>query len=61
MIAAKLVAEGVDFEQVRPMIATAERGLQSAVLKAGRGSCGPTPGYRSNGQIDSLRERGITT
>jgi len=59
VIAAELTSEGVDFEQLDPMIATAERELQSAGVQDRPGVVLADAGYWSNGHIDSLRERGI--
>jgi transposase len=59
VIAAELTAEGVDFEQLDPMIATAERELESAGVEDRPGVVLADAGYWSNGHIDALRERGI--
>ena len=59
VIAAELITEGVDFEQLDPMIATAERELDSAGVTERPGVVLADAGYWSNGHIDSLRERGI--
>jgi hypothetical protein len=59
VIAAELTSEGVDFEQLDPMIATAERELARAGVKDRPGVVLADAGYWSNGHIDSLRERGI--
>jgi hypothetical protein len=59
VIAAEVVTEGVDFEQLDPMIATAERELESAGVKDSPGVVLADAGYWSNGHIDALRERGI--
>jgi hypothetical protein len=59
VIAAEITTEGVDFEQLDPMIATAERELESAGVKDRPGVVVADAGYWSNGHIDSLRERGI--
>jgi transposase len=59
VIAAELTTEGVDFEQLDPMIATAERELQSAGVEDRPGVVLADAGYWSNGHIDALRERGM--
>jgi len=59
VIAAELITEGVDFEQLDPMIAAAERELRSAGVTERPGVVLADAGYWSNGHIDSLRERGI--
>jgi Transposase DDE domain len=59
VIAAELTSEGVDFEQLEPMIATAEQELRRAGVKEKPGVVLADAGYWSNGHIDSLRERGI--
>ena len=59
VIAAELTTEGVDFEQLEPMITTAARELESAGVKDTPGVVLADAGYWSNGHIDSLRERGM--
>jgi transposase len=59
VIAAELTTEGVDFEQLEPMIATAERELRRAGFKQRPGVVLADAGYWSNGHIDALRERGM--
>jgi transposase len=59
VIAAELTTEGVDFEQLDPMITTAERELHSAGVKDKPGVVLADAGYWSNGHIDALRERGM--
>jgi transposase len=59
VIAAEVITEGVDFEQLDPMITAAERELQSAGVKDTPGVVLADAGYWSNGHIDALRERGI--
>ena len=59
VIAAELTTEGVDFEQLEPMIATAEGELQDAGVKDRPGVVVADAGYWSNRHIDSLRQRGI--
>lgn len=59
VIAAELTTEGVDFEQLDPMIAAAERELESAGVTERPGVVLADAGYWSNGHIDALRERGI--
>ena len=60
VIAAELITEGVDFEQLDPMIAAAERELRSAGVTERPGVVLADAGYWSNGHIDALRERGMT-
>lgn len=55
VVAAELTTEGVDFEQLEPMIATAERQLRSAGVEAKPGVVLADAGYWSNGHIDALR------
>jgi transposase len=59
VIAAELTTEGVDFEQLNPMITAAERELAGARVRAKPGVVLADAGYWSNGHIDSLRERGM--
>jgi transposase len=59
VIAAELTTEGVDFEQLDPMIAAAEQELQDAGVKEHPGVVLADAGYWSNGHIDALRERGM--
>jgi DDE family transposase len=59
VIAAELITEGVDFEQLDPMITAAESELQGAGVKAKPGVVLADAGYWSNGHIDALRRRGI--
>ena len=59
VIAAELTTEGVDFEQLNPMITAAEQELESAAVKDRPGVVLADAGYWSNGHIDSLRQRGI--
>jgi transposase len=59
VIAAELTTEGVDFEQLEPMVATAERELRRAGVKQRPGVVLADAGYWSNGHIDALRERGM--
>jgi len=59
VIAAELTTEGVDFEQLNPMIEAAENELQKARVEDTPGVVLADAGYWSNGHIDALRERGI--
>jgi transposase len=59
VIAADLTTEGVDFAQLNPMVASAERELQRAGFNAKPGVVLADAGYWSNSHIDSLRERGM--
>lgn len=60
IIAAEITTEGVDFEQLDPMISAAERELQGAGLTERPEVVLADAGYWSNGHIDSLRKRGMT-
>jgi len=59
VIAAEVITEGVDFEQLNPMIASAERELAQAGVEEKPAVVLADAGYWSNGHIDALRERGI--
>jgi transposase len=59
VIAAELTTEGVDFEQLEPMVATAERELRRAGVEQRPGVVLADAGYWSNGHIDALHERGM--
>jgi transposase len=59
VIAAELTTEGVDFEQLYPLITAAESELAGAGVKDKPGVVLADAGYWSNGHIDALRERGI--
>jgi hypothetical protein len=59
VVAAELTTDGADFQQLEPMIASAERELERAGVKEKPGVVLADAGYWSNGHIDSLRERGI--
>ena len=43
IVAAEITTKGGDFEQLEPMIAAAERELESAGVEEAPGSCSPTP------------------
>jgi transposase len=60
IVAAEITTEGVDFEQLHPMIGAAERELQGAGVKERPRVVLADAGYWSNGHIDALRERGMT-
>jgi transposase len=60
IVAAEITTEGVDFEQLHPMIGAAERELESAGVTRRPEVVLADAGYWSNGHIDSLRERGMT-
>ena len=60
VVAAEITTEGVDFEQLRPMIGAAERELERAGITERPRVVLADAGYWSNGHIESLRERGIT-
>jgi transposase len=59
VIAAEIVTDGADFQQLDPMIQHAERELASAGIDRRPGVVLADAGYWSNGHIDALRERGI--
>ena len=59
VIAAELTTEGVDFEQLNPMITAAQNELADAGVDDKPGVVLADAGYWSNGHIDALRERGI--
>ncbi len=59
VVAAEVTTEGVDFQQLDPMITCAERELERAGVKQKPGVVLADAGYWSNGHIDSLRERGM--
>jgi hypothetical protein len=59
IVAAEIVTEGVDFEQLDPMVSAAERELQEASVKERPEVVLADAGYWSNDHIDSLRERGM--
>ncbi|HEY8639138.1 MAG TPA: transposase [Solirubrobacterales bacterium] len=60
IVAAEITTEGVDFEQLEPMISTAERELKQAGVTKRPEVVLADAGYWSNGHIDALRERGMT-
>jgi len=60
IVAAEITAEGVDFQQLDPMIATAEKELEDAGVTQRPEVVLADAGYWSNGHIDALRERGMT-
>jgi Transposase DDE domain len=59
VIAAEVITEGVDFEQLNPMIARAENELGRVGVTEKPGVVLADAGYWSNGHIDALRERGM--
>jgi transposase len=59
ILAAEITTEGVDFQRLDPMIASAERELEGAGVTESPGVVLADAGYWSNGHIDSLRERGM--
>lgn len=59
IVAAEVITEGVDFEQLDPMISAAERELKEAGVTERPEVVLADAGYWSNGHIDSLRERGM--
>jgi transposase len=60
IVAAEITTEGVDFEQLDPMIASAEHELEGAGVTERPQVVLADAGYWSNGHIDALRERGMT-
>ena len=60
IVAAEITTEGVDFQQLDPMIATAEKELEDAGVTQRPEVVLADAGYWSNGHIDALRERGMT-
>jgi transposase len=59
VIAAEVITEGVDFEQLNPMITAAEAQLASVGVRDRPGVVLADAGYWSNRHLDALRERGI--
>jgi len=60
IVAVEITTEGVDFEQLEPMINAAEQELQEAGVTKRPEVVLADAGYWSNGHIDALRERGMT-
>jgi hypothetical protein len=60
VVAAEITTEGVDFEQLEPMIGAAERELTDAGVTERPEVVLADAGYWSNDHIDALRERGMT-
>jgi transposase len=60
IVAAEITTEGGDFEQLCPMVSSAERELERASVKERLGVVLADAGYWSNDHIDALRERGMT-
>ena len=60
IVAAEITTDGVDFEQLEPMVGAAERELEGAGVTERPEVVVADAGYWSNGHIDSLRERGMT-
>jgi transposase len=59
IVAAEITTEGGDFEQLDPMISTAERELERAGVQERPEVVLADAGYWSNDHIDALRERGM--
>jgi hypothetical protein len=59
IVAAEITTKGGDFEELEPMISTAERELAAAGVDASPGVVLADAGYWSNEHIDSLRGRGM--
>jgi transposase len=60
VVAAEVTTEGVDFEQLEPMIAATEREFEDAGVSDRPKVVLADAGYWSNAHIDALRERGMT-
>jgi transposase len=60
VVAAEITTEGVDFEQLEPMIGAAEHELTDAGVTERPEVVLADAGYWSNDHIDALRERGMT-
>jgi transposase len=60
IVAAEIAPDGLDFAQLCPMIAAAERELAEAGVKERPGVVLADAGYWSNDHLDALRGRGIT-
>src|SRR3989442_13261170 len=60
VVAAEITTEGGDFEQLHPMVASAEQELEGAGVEERPGGVLADAGYWSNGHIDALREPGRT-
>jgi transposase len=59
VIAAELTTDGADFQQLRPMVAAAERELEHAGVEHRPEVVLADAGYWSNGHIDALRQCGM--
>jgi transposase len=59
IVAAEITTEGGDFEQLEPMVSSAERELEQAGVTEPPEVVLADAGYWSNGHIDALRERGM--
>jgi transposase len=59
IVAAEIAPDGLDFAQLDPMVAAAERELEQAGVKERPGMVLADAGYWSNDHIDRLRERGL--
>jgi Transposase DDE domain len=59
IVAAEIAPDGLDFAQLDPMVAAAERELEQAGVKEQPGMVLADAGYWSNDHIDRLRERGL--
>jgi transposase len=59
VLAAELTTDGVDFQQLDPMLKAAERELQARGIKEKPRVVLADAGYWSNGHMDVLRERGM--
>jgi hypothetical protein len=60
VVAAEITTEGVDFEQLEPMVGAAEQELEDAGVTEHPEVVLADAGYWSNSHIDALRERGMT-
>ena len=60
IVAAEIAPDGLDFAQLDPMVAAAERELAEAGVRERPEVVLADAGYWSNDHVDSLRERGMT-
>ena len=60
IVAAEITTDGLDFDQLEPMVSAAERELDGAGVTERPEVVLADAGYWSNDHIDALRERGIT-
>jgi len=60
VVAAEITTDGADFQQLDPMISAAEQELEGAGVTDRPEVVLADAGYWSNGDIDGLRQRGMT-